>query len=636
MLAVALLSVTLAAAHVTHAVGRARPAPAPPRPVPATAPLQAPAPDSLRAPPAPAPAPAAIPVYWQTRAERTNYRQTPEFDETVRYCRQLEAGTRWIRVMSYGTSGQGRELPLVIVSKDMAFTPEAAIATGKPILLIQNGIHSGEIEGKDATLALIRDIAVLRTRSALLDHCILLVLPIFSVDAHERHSRYNRINQNGPEEMGWRSTPIGLNLNRDFMKAEAPEMRAMLSQVFTRWWPHLLLDNHTTDGADFRHDIGYGFNHGAGVPAALDRWLSEAFEGRVVPRLVAMGHLPSPYLTFRKGNDPQSGIDFGNSGPRFSDGYAARQCRPGILVETHMLKPYESRVRATYDLMVALLEEINAHPAALTGAVASAEAEVIARARDATPARREVVLATRTTDRSVPFEFKGVVTQRDSSGVTGTSVPRYTAEPWDVTVPLFRETEATLTVREPAGYLVPRAWSVCRDHLDLHGVRYRRFARAWTDTVEVQRIVAWKDTALFEGHRPTLAREVALERRARTWQPGDLWVPCDQRSGLVAVNLFEAQAPDGLMYWNAFDTVFQAKEYAEDYVMAPIAEKMMQDDPALAREFIARLSADSSFANSPRERVNFFYTRSKWADPEQNIHPVARALRVPPESVLAP
>lgn len=611
MLAVALLSITLAAAPVT-----------PPTPV---------------APPAPlAPAPDVIPAYWQTRAERTDFRQSPDYDETMRYCRQLEAGTRWIRVMSYGSSGQGRELPLMIVSKEMAFTPEAAIATGKPIVLIQNGIHSGEIEGKDASLALVRDIAVLRRRPELLDHCILLVLPIFSVDAHERRSRYNRINQNGPEQIGWRATPIGLNLNRDYLKAEAPEMRAMLSQVFTRWWPHLLLDNHTTDGADYRHDLGYGLNHGAGVPGAVDRWLAEAFEGRVVPRLAAMGHLPSPYLTFRKGSDPQSGIDFGNSGPRYSDGYASLQCRPAIFVETHMLKPYGTRVRATYDLMVALLEEINAHPAALTGAVAAAEADVIARARDANPARREVVLATRTTDRSVPFEFKGVVTQRDSSDITGAWIPRYTGDPWDVTVPLFRETEATLTVREPAGYLVPQAWSVCRDHLDLHGVRYRRFAKAWSDTVEVQRIVAWKDTTLFEGHRPTLAREVAFERRARTYQPGDLWVPCDQRAGLVAVNLFEAQAPDGLMYWNAFDTVFQAKEYAEDYVMAPIAEKMMQDDPALARAFIARLSADSSFANNPRERVNFFYTRSKWADPELNVHPVARALRVPPESVLAP
>jgi len=603
----------------------------------AAAPAAAATASAASAAPAAAAPDTTIPQYWRTRAERTGYHVTPDYDETMRFCRQIEGGSRWVKVEIYGTSGQGRDLPLVILSRDRAFTPEQAIATGKPIVLVQNGIHSGEIEGKDASLALMRDIAVLRRRAELLDHCILLVLPIFSVDAHERRGRYNRINQNGPDEMGWRSTPIGLNLNRDYLKAETPEMRAMISRVYTRWWPHLLVDNHTTDGADYRHDVTYGFNHGAGTPASVTRWLTEAFEGRVVPRIDGMGHLTAPYITFRQGNDPQSGIDFGNSQPRFSTGYAPLHCRPSILVETHMLKPYETRVRATYDLMVALLEEINARPEALLSAVADAEAEAIARGRQSDPARREVVLRTRTTDQSVPFAFKGVVTRRDSSDITASFVPRYGTEPEDLTIPLYRETAATLTVREPLGYLVPREWAMCRDRLEIHGVRFRRFAKAWSDSVEVQRIAAWSDSGpRFEGHDPIEVRRVTLERRVRSYRPGDLWVPLDQRSAMAAVQLFEAQAPDGLMYWNAFDTVFQQKEYAEDYVMEPIARKMLKDDPALAREFMTKLSSDSAFARSPDQRVNFFFLRSPWNDPEQNLHPVARALHAPPESVLEP
>src|SRR5438876_7290532 len=144
-----------------------------------------------------------VPAAWRTPAERSGYRSTPTYDETMAYCRKLAQASPWLKLTDYGESGQGRRLPLLIVSKDKAFTPEAARATGKPILLIQNGIHSGEIEGKDACLALVRDLAVLHRRDELLDHAILLVLPIFSVDAHERHSLYNRINQNGPEEQGW-------------------------------------------------------------------------------------------------------------------------------------------------------------------------------------------------------------------------------------------------------------------------------------------------------------------------------------------------------------------------------------------------------------------------------------------------
>src|SRR5688572_18034704 len=167
-----------------------------------------------------------VPAFWRTRAERTSYRQTSDYDETMRFVRQVEGSSRWMKVVSYGTSPQGRALPLAILSKDRAFTPEAAFATGKPIVLIQNGIHSGEIEGKDACLALMRDVAALRTKAELLDSAIVLVLPIFSVDAHERRGRYNRINQNGPEEMGWRSNAVGLNLNRDYIKVETGEMRA--------------------------------------------------------------------------------------------------------------------------------------------------------------------------------------------------------------------------------------------------------------------------------------------------------------------------------------------------------------------------------------------------------------------------
>jgi hypothetical protein len=596
----------------------------------------APAPPAAETGAAPGPAGSAIPPFWRTRAERTEFRTTSDYAETMRYCRTLVAGSEWIKLESYGTSGQGRDLPILIVSKDRAFTPEAARATGKPIILIQNGIHSGEIEGKDACLALVRDIAVLHTREALLDNAILLVLPIFSVDAHERRGKYNRINQNGPEEMGWRTTPIGLNLNRDYLKAETPEMRALLARVFTRWWPHLLVDDHTTDGADYRHDVTYGINHGPGVPVALDHWLRAAFEGRVVPRLAAMGHLPAPYLEFRKGNDPRSGIDFGNSRPRYSTGYGPLQCRPAILVETHMLKPYETRVRATYDLLVALLEEINASPRELTNAVAMAEAEVVARGREANPARREVVLDTKTSDTGVPFAYHGVVTRVESSDIAGGPVPRYTTAPWDTIIPLYRDVVPTLKVRQPAGYLVPQEWVICRDRLDVHGVRYRRFARAWSDTVEVERVLEWSwDARPDQGHRPVAIARVASERRWRTFQPGDLWVPLDQRSAMIAVHLFEAQGPDGLAYWNAFDTVLEPKEYAEDYVMEPLARKMLADS-ALAREFRSKVAADTAFAHSPAQRLDFFYRRSPWADPEQNALPVVRALRAPPAAVLAP
>lgn len=593
---------------------------------------------ALPAAPAPAQTPAAppVPAYWRTRAERTAYRQTADYDETVRFCKQLEASSGLVKVLTYGVSGQGRPLPMVVLSKDRAFTPERALATGKPIVLIQNGIHSGEIEGKDASLELMRDMVITRRHQTLLDSAIVLVLPIFSVDSHERKGRYNRINQNGPEEMGWRSTPIGLNLNRDYLKVEAPEMRALLTQVFTRWWPHLLVDNHTTNGADYRFDLTYSFSHGPTVAPPVERWLIDAFEGRVMARASALGHLTAPYLEFER-NDPRLGFKFGASIPRFSTGYAPLHGRPAILVETHMLKPYATRVRATYDLMVALLEELRDRPRELTGAVAAAEAHAIARGREPNPAARRLALASDAIDSVTAFAFKGVDMRYEPSNITGRPVIRFGTTSWDTIVPLYRTLRPTLEVTQPRGYLIPQEWSAAIDRLAIHGVRFRRLTRAWRDTVEAQRIAQWSAAAASsEGHHPISVARVELIRRLRSYRPGDVWVPLDQRSAPIAVHMFEAQAPDGLMRWNFFDTVLERKEYAEAYVMEPIARQMMDRDPALASEFRARIAADTAFANSPEQRLDFFYRRSPWFDPEFEIHPVARALRPPPETVLAP
>ena len=342
-------------------------------------------------------------------------------------------------------------------------------------------------------------------------------------------------------------------------------------------------------------------------------------------------------MNFQKGNDPASGIAFGNSPPRFSNGYTQLQCRASILIETHMLKSYAVRVKATYDLLVALLEELRARPRVLTAAVADAEREVLARGKAVDPVQRTVVLTTKLGPKGEPFAYQGVATRWETSDITGAPVPHYTSTPWDTTIALYRDVVPDLTVIQPPGYLVPQEWTAAIDRLTLHGVAFRRFAKAWTDSAEFTRIVEWNaETALREGHHPTVVTKIEFVRRPHAWRPGDVWVPCDQRSSAIAVQLFEAQAPDGLTYWNAFDTVLEQKEFGEAYVVEPLARKLLAENPALAKEFAARLASDTTFAKSQAARSNFFFTRSPWGDPDLNVLPVARALRPPPASVLSP
>ena len=584
------------------------------------------------------PVDASVPRIWLTRAERTQWKQTSDYDEMMRYCRSLEAGSRWLKLETIGRTGQGRDLPMLILSKDRAFTPDAARALGKPVVLIQNGIHAGEIEGRDASLMLLRDMAALHRYDALLDSVIVLVVPLFSTDAAERRSHWNRVNQNGPDEMGWRHTPIGLNLNRDYMKLDAPEMRALIGNVYTKWWPELLIDNHTTDGADFRYDVTYATNHGAGVQPSLDRWYTEAVEKGMVDRLAGRGHLVSTYFDFKTGNDPRGGIEYNNSLPRFSTGYPPLQSRAALLVETHMLKPYGARVKATYDLMLSMLEEIHDHPRALLDAVRDAEAFVLARAREKDPAKRLIVLNTALSGKGAPFAWKGVETKWEQSDITGSLVARYTNTPWDTTVMLYRETIPQLSVRLPeGGYVVPQEFTDVLDRIALHGIRTRRLARAWTDTVEMTRITGRTIPAEpYEGRANVRVTAVSTERQFRSFRAGDVWVPLDQRGGALVANLLEAQAPDGFMAWGFFLTVFQKKEWGSDYVVEPMARAMMAHDPKLAADFRAKVQSDSMFAKDANARADWFFRRSPWRDPEQDLHPVARALHAVPEAFLVP
>src|SRR5262249_14279788 len=157
------------------------------------------------------------------------------------------------------------------------------------------GIHAGEIDGKDAGLMLLRDIAVTKSRAGLLDGAVILFMPIYNVDGHERFGPFNRINQNGPKQQGWRVTARNLNLNPDYKKADAAETRAWLN-LYTSWWPDLMIDCYVTDGADFRYDLTYAFESGPQVPPSVAEWIGKAVGDHVVPALERAGHVVSPYI----------------------------------------------------------------------------------------------------------------------------------------------------------------------------------------------------------------------------------------------------------------------------------------------------------------------------------------------------
>ncbi len=562
------------------------------------------------------------PPEWQTHAEKTEYRETPRYEETIAYSKRLADASPLIRYTGFGHSGEGRELPLLIAATGGTFTPEAARKAGKAIVLVQACIHPGEPDGKDAGLALLRDIAITKTRPGLLEKVVLLFIPIYNTDGHERFSAYNRINQNGPAESGWRGTTINLNLNRDYMKADTPETRAWL-RMWTEWNPDLFIDCHVTDGADFRYNITYQYEHHDNAPASVRDWMREVIEGRAVPAAEADGNLLTTYLVFKDNRDLAQGIVGFIATPRFSTGYTPLRNRPGLLIETHMLKDYRSRVRGTYDLLRHSLEEVNRDPQKLIEAVRLADEQTIADGRAYNPSQR-YPLRFELTDKSVPFQLKALESRRELSDVSGAVRVIFGTKPVDLTVPLFDDLKTTASVTTPLYYIIPTQWREVIGVLEAHGIKLQRLNAPATLEVESYRFsdVKWA-SAPFEG-RVMATFKTEPVRETRTYPAGSVIVPMTQTAARVALYLLEPDAPDSFVAWGFFNPIFEEKEYAEDYVMEKLSREMMAKDDNLRREFEQKLMSDPKFAASASERLRFFYMRSPYWDRQVNLYPVGR------------
>ena len=548
---------------------------------------------------------------WITPAERDQLRTTPRYDETVAYLRRLVASSRDLHMVSLGKSGEGRDIWLVIASRERAFTPEALRRSRKPVVFAQAGIHAGEIDGKDAGLMLLRDMTVRNTKRALLDDVNFLFVPIFNVDGHERFTRFTRINQRGPEEGGWRTNANNLNLNRDYMKADSPEMQSML-QAIDAYVPDLYIDLHVTDGADYQYDITYGWNGRAGHSPAIAKWLDDTYRPPVDDALRAMGHIPGP-LIFT--DDPVAGVSSGQTDPRLSNGYGDARHMPSILVENHSLKPYDQRVLGTYVFLEQTLRVVARDAAGLRDATRTARA-----------ARPETIpLSWRVADgEKATIEVLGIESRQTLSPISGAVRTEWLGRPVTATAPFLIASEVASSVTRPAAYWVPPSWRAVIERIELHGIAHERIAAPREVEVTMYRFgTPAFDTSQFEGHVRVTA-PATPERRRERFPAGTLRIPTDQDLGTLAVLLLEPSSPDSLFQWGFFHSVLQPTEYVEGYVMEPMAERMLAADPKLAEEFRKKIESDAAFRGNPRARLQWFYERTPFYDERARLYPVAR------------
>jgi len=548
---------------------------------------------------------------WITPAEARGFDETPSYAATRAWLDRLDAASPLVSIESFGRSAQGRDLYAVRAAKPGP--------SPKPVLLVQAGIHSGEIDGKDAGLMLLRDIA-LRGKDNLLDHADLVFIPIFNADGHERSSPFNRPNQRGPHSQGWRTTAQNLNLNRDYLKADTPEMKAMIG-LLRKYPPALYLDLHVTDGTDYQYDITVAFPGWGGYYAhspSIGRWLDRYYRPAVTAALAGAGHIPGMYVAAVAERDPDKGIALDPDSPRFSTGYADLARIPSVLVETHSLKPYRQRVLGTYVLVEESLRLVGAEGAQIKTAI-SAD-------RSSRPSTEILTWKKAAKPLYVIPDFKGIAHESFRSAASGGKEIRWIGRPVTQRMPVFGQVPDKV-VTLPEAWWVPATKPEVIALLRLHGIDFETIAEPRTLDVDMVRLAGPELKKADEGHIPLSAKAYAHARRQETFPAGSVRVPSAQPLGLLAAAMLEPESKDSLLAWNFFPEILQRTEYIEGYVIAPLADRMLAENPSLKAEFEARLKADRKFAADPDARLGWFYERTPYYDERFLLYPVGRELK---------
>ncbi|MCC8536615.1 M14 family metallopeptidase [Xanthomonas codiaei] len=533
---------------------------------------------------------------WITPAERSDFVSTPSYEETRAWLQRLVAASPLLSLEVFGKTAEGRELLLVRARKG---TP------GKPVVLAQAGIHGGEIDGKDAGLMLLRDIAQ-RGKDHLLDRVEFVFVPILNVDGHEQRGPLVGAALRGPQQMGWNTTPRGINLNRDYLALESPETRAVVALLHALD-PALYIDLHVSDGLDHQYDITFtyaGWGTYARSRATAD-WLQQHFTPAVSQALQRRGHAPAIYPSLIDEDNPRSGLRHAPEGPRYSTGYGDFAGIPTVLVENHRLKAYRQRVLGDYVLLEEALQLVGRH----------AQAIDTAKRKDRAARPAELMVAwERLPQRIAQVPFNGVSYTRALSQVSGRQELRWEGrdETWTMPVIGYRQTQA---VQYPRAWWIPPGNDDVVALLQAHGIGYERLTQPQQRAVQQIRIVGEDGTP-----RPHTSHV------EETFPAGSIRVPADQPMRMLAAALLEPQSNDSLLASGRFRNAGNSDSGLYGTELVTYTEQLLRRDPALRTAFEHKLASEAAFRADGDARLQWVYARSPFAAITGWRYPVRREL----------
>ncbi len=552
-----------------------------------------------------------------TPYENGNKNQSTTWAECIAFYEEL--ARRHPGVLQFGEVGRsddGVPIHAGVVSADGVFERDAIKRAGRPVFFNNNGIHPGEPEGVDACLALVRDLCVEPARLTALGSTVFLFVPIYNVDGCLNRDNTSRVNQDGPEQFGFRGTRRHLDLNRDFIKCDNLTAQ-VFNRLFTYWDPDVMVDTHTSNGADYSYTMTLIHTQADKLGGELGAFLSATMLPAMYADMSARGWPMCPYVNPIK-DIPDDGIAEFAETARFSSGYAAVRHTISFMPETHMLKPFADRYASMRALVEVTLAFTVAHGAQIM--------QMRRAARDADRQRREwpVHWALDETQPST-FLFKGYEA-RYTSSVLGnyTRLSYDRTAPFEREIPYYNRFKADITVAAPRAYVVPRVWREVIERLQWNGVAMRPLAQAQTVDASYYHVQSVTSRAhAYEGHM--FHDEMELERRTGsvTLAAGDVWIDLDQDNARYIVETLEPQGHDSFFRWGFFNSVLERKETYSDYVFEDHAAELLQAEPALAAKFDAWKAANPGLLGDQSAVLDFiFHHCERYAEPGWRRYPV--------------
>ena len=551
---------------------------------------------------------------FETVFEKSQGLETATYQQTIQYYKDLATAYSSISIDSIGSTDSGKPLHLVTLNPDGNFNFES-IRNDKRILLINNGIHPGESDGIDATMMLFRDMASGKIEAP--KHTVLATIPIYNVGGSLNRNTSTRTNQNGPKAYGFRGNARNFDLNRDFIKSDTKNAKTF-AQIFHLVKPDVFIDNHVSNGADYQYTLTHLFTQHNKLGGTLGNYLHTKMQPNLEAKLANKQWDITPYVNvFNK--VPEAGFSQFMDSPRYSTGYTTLFNTLGMMVETHMLKPYKQRVEGTFELMKSMIEIIEEDHEQIKSLRQDYNQQLIA--KKTYPLQWEI-----DTTKTTTLNFKGFEGNMIPSNITDADRLKFDRnQPFTKQITYQNYFKPSLEIEIPKAYIIPQGWWNVIELLKLNDVDMTPLSKDSTITIQSYKIDNYQTRSqAYEGHYQHYNTTIKVSEETITFNKGDFIIKTNQEAFRYLIETLEPQAPDSFFNWNFFDTILQQKEGFSPYVWEDKAELILRQDPKLRINFNLKKSYDKDFASNWYAQLDWLHKQSVNYEKSHLQYPVYR------------